>query len=274
VRYTFYICNNFSNFDSCTSGKVYGFGSPLTERRLLSSLIQNFRGQIMGIHSKILVHWTGKDIENNPEANKEQKYVERLKDDCINGLFTKRTSESAIRKVKVKYLVRICFTEIRLSKAETHARRYGKLGIGFTRDFIMKKGGRPVIYIPYKPEADCCLLEDSLRNLYEKTKGNSEIRGSFKWILAHVKRMSNQKGEDYYEEMEWRLVYDESPNNKHFTKVKSGGIYRLRFAANDIKVIIFPNEKAKRISLKDETLRSYFSGHMPIMVALADCSNF
>ena len=67
-----------------------------------------------------------------------------------NGLFTKRTTEAVIRHMKIKNLLRLCFTEIRLSQAQTHAERYGKLGIGFTRDFIMNKGGRPVIYIPFK----------------------------------------------------------------------------------------------------------------------------
>ena len=81
----------------------------------------------MGIHSKILVHWTGKDIENSPKANKSQLYVERLRDDLQNGLFTKRTSEAVIREKQIKNLLRICFTEIRLSQAQTHAERYGKL---------------------------------------------------------------------------------------------------------------------------------------------------
>jgi len=236
--------------------------------------INSYKGEMMGIHSKILVHWTGKDIENCPEANKSQLYVERLKDDLEKGIFTKRTSEDSIRKKKIKNLLRICFTEIRLSQAQTHAERYGKLGIGFTRDFIMNKGGRPVIYIPYEAKADGRLLEDSIENLYENLKDREEIHRSLKWIMAHVKRMSNGKDEDYYEEMEWRIVYDESPNNKHFTKGKGNGVHRLKFAAHDIKVIIFPDEYTKQLSLKDEAIRKYFSKHMPIMATLEDCSNF
>lgn len=82
------------------------------------------KGEVMGIHSKFLVHWTGaKDIEKRPEANRPQLYVERLKDDLEKGLFTKRTSEDSIRKWKIKDLVRICFTEIRLSQAQIHAER-------------------------------------------------------------------------------------------------------------------------------------------------------
>jgi hypothetical protein len=60
----------------------------------------------------------------------------------------------------------ICFTEIRLSQAQTHAKQYGKLGIGFERDFIMDKGGRPVIYIPYKPKNGGRLLEDEVTRKY------------------------------------------------------------------------------------------------------------
>jgi hypothetical protein len=226
----------------------------------------------MGSHSKILVHWTGKDIENRHGANKAELYVERLKDDLEKGLFTKRISEDSIRNWKIKYLLRICFTEIRLSQAEKHAERYGKLGIGFTRDFIMNKGGRPVIYIPHK--ADNRLLEDSIKSVYEKSKDNEEIHKSSKWIMAHVKRMSNGKDEDYYEEMEWRIIHDESPNSKHFTKGEDNGVYRLKFAAHDIKVIIFPDEPTKRLSLEDEAIRKYFSELMPIIAILEDCSNF
>ncbi len=228
----------------------------------------------MGIHSKILVHWTGKDIENSLGANKSQQYVERLKDDYKNGLFAKRVSENSIREKKIKNLLRICFTEIRLSQAQTHAERYGKLGIGFTRDFIMNKGGRPVIYIPYKAKADGRLLEDSINNVYEKSENNKEIHRSSKWIMAHVKRMSNGNLDDYYEEMEWRLVHDENFNNKHFTKGKGTGIHRLKFEASDIKVIIFPHEDIKQMSLQNETIRKYFSRHMPIVATLDDCCNF
>ena len=43
----------------------------------------------MPIHSSILVHWTGSDIEESSVENKAQRYVERLADDCENGLFSR-----------------------------------------------------------------------------------------------------------------------------------------------------------------------------------------
>jgi hypothetical protein len=228
----------------------------------------------MGIHSEFLVHWTGKDIEIKictvPE--KSQLYVERLKDDLEKGLFTKRTSEACIRGYTMKYLVRLCFTEIRLSQAQIHAERYGKLGIGFTREFIMDKGGRPVIYIPYKAKDGGRLLEDSIRNVHEKSASNPEIRKSAKWIMAHVKRMSNGKDQYYYEEMEWRLVYDEK--STHFKKVVAKNVYRLQFNPNDISLIIFPDENTKQRSLSDTFIKEYFAKHLPIMATLDDCRNF
>jgi hypothetical protein len=234
----------------------------------------------MGIHSKFLVHWTGNgkdDIENKPESSRPRLYLQRVIDYYQNGLFAKRTNEAVIRGMQIKNIIRLCFTEIRLSQAQTHAVRYGKLGIGFTRDFIMNRGGRPVIYIPFNAMADGRLLEDSIKNAYGNSKDNEEIRKSLKWIMAHVKRMSNGNSEDYedyYEEMEWRLVYDESPNNKHFTKGEPEGIRRLKFKASDIKVIIFPDENIRQKSLENETIRKYFSEHMPIMATLDDCRNF
>jgi hypothetical protein len=230
------------------------------------------KGVIMSIHSKILVHWTGKDIENCPVTEKSRLYVERLRDDLEKGIFTKRTHEDSIREWKIKDLVRICFTEIRLSQAQTHAERYGKLGIGFTRNFVMNRGGRPVIYIPYDAKDDGRLLEDSIRNVHEKSYDNEEIHRSSIWIMAHVKRMSNETNEDYYGEMEWRLVYDEK--STHFTSCEANSGYRLQFEPSDIKVIIFPDENVKHQSLSDNVIGDYLSKHMPIMVTLEDCHNF
>ena len=228
----------------------------------------------MGIHSKILVHWTGKDIEIYPEDKRSQLYVERLKNDLQEGLYTKTTEEDVIRNWTIKNITRLCFTEIRLSQAQMHAERYGKLGLGFSRDFIMNKGGRPVIYIPFEAPPDGRLLEDSIRNVFEKSKDSAdkeEIHTSSKWIMTHVKRMCNEKGEDFYEEMEWRLVH--GSNNTPFTN-KGNGVYRLKFEASDIKAIIFPNERIMQMSLKDEEIKKYFSKHMPNMATLEDCCQF
>jgi hypothetical protein len=226
---------------------------------------------MMRIHSKILVHWTGRDIEKYPKDKRSQLYVERLKNDLQEGLYTKTTEEEVIRGWTIKNITRLCFTEIRLSQAQMHADRYGKLGLGFSRDFIINKGGRPVIYIPFKATADSRLLEDSIRNVFEKSKDHDDIHRSSKWIMTHVKRMSNGKCDDYYEEMEWRIVH--RANDKNIKNI-GNGVHRLKFEANDLKVIIFANEDTKQLSLKDDYIKKYLSEHMPIIATLDDCRNF
>ena len=89
--------------------------------------------------------------------------------------------------------------------------------------------------------------------------------------MTHVKRMSNEKGEDYYEEMEWRIVHCE--NDKNIINI-GNGVHRLKFETSDIKVIIFPNEDTKMLSLKNDYIKQCLSEHMPIIATLDDCSNF
>jgi hypothetical protein len=231
-----------------------------------------YREEVMGIHSRFLVHWTGKDIKREPESERPQLYVERLADYYQNGLYAKRTREDAIRRWLVKDLVRLCFTEIRLSQVQTHSGRYGKLGIGFSRDFIMSKGGRPVIYIPYEAAPGSCILEDSIKTVYERSGDHEEVHRAARWIMAYVKRMSDGKGQDFYEEMEWRVVHDE--RQKHFTEGESTGVHRLKFGASDVRVVVFPDENTKRMSLEDEVIRKCLSEHMPLIATVDDCPNF
>src|SRR5687768_11161370 len=133
------------------------------------------------MRSKFLVHWTGKkDFEFLPEPEKREKYAQRLKDWYQNGLFARNDNElilrlrkpSQVRKIKMKHLAKVCFTEVRLSQAERHSERYGKLGLGFTRDFIANKGGRPVFYNPWEAKSDW--VEQNLWLAHEH--GNQEIK--------------------------------------------------------------------------------------------------
>jgi hypothetical protein len=85
--------------------------------------------------------------------------------------------------------------------------------------------------------------------------------------------MSDGHDEEYYDEMEWRIVHDENPV-KYFTYGKAEGVYRFRFLPNNIKVIIFPDDETKRMSFSDKSIMEFFSVHMPIAVTLDDCDNF
>lgn len=75
--------------------------------------------------------------------------------------------------------------------------------------------------------------------------------------------MSEKKGGDeYFEEMEWRIISEDS-SGKYF-----------KFKPTDIKLIIFPNSKIKQMSFSNNHIKDYFSKHMPNTVTLNDCSHF
>lgn len=251
----------------------------------------------MTIRSKFLLHWTGNDIEGKPADEKPQLYLDRLKECYGIGLYTKRITEPAIRGIKVEQLIRLCFTEIKLSDAREHSKRYGYLGIGFTREFIRDKGGRSVIYIPFKAKAGSHLLEESIRSVckYSDKKAyknianlepeiiNSfkEIQRASKYINAYIKRMSNhgdesaESYEDYYEELEWRIVHDER-NNKPFVRAIGDprGIHRLEFDPHDVQILIFADSEIRQKVLADADMKKHFSKHMPILVTIGECLHF
>jgi len=240
--------------------------------------------------SRFLVHWTGqKDFEKLREDNlKWDKYAARLKDWYQIGLFAKTADAELIfrlpepglvNKFKMKRLIRICLTEIRLSQAKDHSDRYGKLGIGFTREFIANKGGRPVMYTPW--EAKVRLMEESAWRVWQNSAGNDEIREPLTWLLAFFKVMSNGKPEDsrgyedYYEEMEWRLVFGESLDHSGtFTPTADPDTYRVTFEPNDVTVIVFPHEEVLQRTLNDSDMKRFFAAHQPDLVLLKDCKHF
>jgi hypothetical protein len=83
--------------------------------------------------SKFLIHWIGQDLQeqralkDGPLDDWEVgEYAKRLKDDYQHGLFTRRQKEKDVLPgIAIANLVRICFTEVRLSQAQSHAERYG-----------------------------------------------------------------------------------------------------------------------------------------------------
>ena len=192
-----------------------------------------------------------------------------------------RPGQGYVKKQHLE-IVRLCFTEIRLSQAKSHSQRYGKLGIGFHRDYIANKGGRPVIYLPW--EADNRFLDECIWRAWAKakTQGNDEIEKLLKWILAFCKLMSNGKPEnspdykDWYEEMEWRLVYGESldTSGAFVPDAVEPDAHRMKFEPVDVAAIVFPNKDVMRKTLNDIDMKAFFAVHQPNLLLLDDCDHF
>lgn len=183
--------------------------------------------------SRFLVHWTGKDIDS--EVKKGVKhgfdttnaYVERLVNTLSTGLWMMEPTEViGCRNALFTYKVPMtCFTEILLSRVRDHASRYGRLGFGFDRKFVLEQGGSPVLYIRQHPED---MVLQRINGIFRRIDGavsllvDIEEEGSFmaidelseaeellKQVAALLKPMSNWQTDDfvYLEEAEWRIMY-------------------------------------------------------------------
>jgi len=110
--------------------------------------------QIKTLRSDFLVHWRGKSIEEKYcNDTKRRKYVESLRTTLEGGLWMNdrdmefHSPDSGGKLLRFTWQA-TCFTEIKLSSASDHAKRYGSLGFGFTRRFVMERLGAPVLYVP------------------------------------------------------------------------------------------------------------------------------
>ena len=123
-------------------------------------------------------------------------------------------------------------------------------------------------------------MEESISSVWKKSKGSDEIHKAAKWLLAFCKPMSNGEIEgskkyiNYYDEMEWRLVYGENSDRSRAWTNPRRGEHRVRFDASDVKVIVFPNDRVKQLTLDDADMKNFFRTHQPNLVMLKDCAHF
>jgi hypothetical protein len=161
------------------------------------------------VHSDFLVHWTGKDIDENDKSWQEsdksktsceciQKYLKRLSDILRFGFWMTKEDTLSPNNIIVPSTPRTCFTELKLSESRKHARGYGRLGIGVKRPFVFDRSGRPVIYYG-TPGSNDIFLQQCRENLNDKR------------LLDFFKPMNSTSTLDYdwYSESEWRILYTE-----------------------------------------------------------------
>jgi hypothetical protein len=106
------------------------------------------------LHRQLLFHWTGKQKEAaiKPRTRQDRlNYLKLLSMILDKGLRYSRPSQDHTEWIE-KGLVEakhpmLCFSEWGVSESAAHSGRYGFMGLGFTRRFIMKQGGRPVVYV-------------------------------------------------------------------------------------------------------------------------------
>ena len=232
------------------------------------------------LHTKFIVHWTGRDFHvpiNALDDNLRDKYIQRLIDTLENGFFMKVGTEK-IYDLDCEWIQasisRICFTEIKLSLAKKHAQTYGNLGIGVDRNFVLQRYGNPVFYVMNGNYSNVLVCARKVRDYLEKK--DEVIFREFQTLLGYFKNMNEQNSDEliYYDELEWRITHLNRLEEENYLTVqdRANYIYRVKISKEDIKVIIFPDEKTKTKAFKNDDFLKIID--KPICVTINDCENF
>jgi Putative abortive phage resistance protein AbiGi, antitoxin len=115
------------------------------------------RPKYNNIHRQQLFHWIGSHIDERFSKNggklnnsAREEYVECLKGALKNGLWVKKPRDPDYLGngdlIKVTRPI-TCFTEWTLGQSLPHTTRYGRLGLGFPKKFVLSRGGQPLIYV-------------------------------------------------------------------------------------------------------------------------------
>lgn len=168
------------------------------------------------IHSDFLIYWTGKDIDalydkqwyeidkSKTSKNCNDEYIKRIYNILTYGLWMTEEPEEKLTfgeaSLSVPAMPRVCFTELKLSESRTHAKQYGRLGIGVKRPFVFTRYGRPLVYYGFNKDLN---RDKFLRACAEELKDNK--------LLNFFKPMNSSStlNYDFYRESEWRIIYFE-----------------------------------------------------------------
>jgi len=218
------------------------------------------------------------------------EFLQRLKNILNFGLWmTKRRDgddyiETKEGKFPKPYVPRVCFTELKISDSLLHADKFGPMGIGFKRLFVLNRIGSPVYYISkfgYHP-----IISKNSKFYNPDNKELKDIKPEdINENVAFFKNMSSGRDiqeyitYDLYDESEWRIIFSENikkriPSNKlkYFIDPKDPSIEeKYRNFYNNLKedskpdylipvdewlsIIIYPNLQIKNASMMDIDIR-------------------
>jgi hypothetical protein len=205
-----------------------------------------------------------------------QQYVDRLVSIFQQGLYLSVPDTADVLRsvnpddVALPHLPCICFTELRMRDAVHLAKDYGRMGIGFRREYLMKHGANPVFYLP---SGRFGIVNTNMSQLSQLVK--PQFSSAADVILAYCKPMNRICDEQlvYYEEHEWRIVQAPAgiPLPSEFTWDDSHARMSFRFDTREVQVIVFPSAEVRAKVIANELLRNVFKVNMPMMLDYDAC---
>lgn len=257
--------------------------------------------------SDFIVHWTGKDIHTEVTEltdDHRHKYLDRLFNILEFGFWMNTPKESLVGRnpINQKTLVRLnyevpmtCFSEERLTTSASHTKKFGLLGIGVDRRFILDRFGGPVHYVRNHFGDYIVSAYAGIRKWIEQrfeesqkldpnsaqTKNAENALGQANYFGAFLKPMStaclkpDEKDDfSFIDEHEWRIAFMPALIQMGWATEHGNGPpeYKLLLNVEDIGLLVLPDEITRKMALADPRFKSRLldKGVYPPVLILAD----
>jgi hypothetical protein len=168
------------------------------------------------IHKQLLFHWTKPCDSSFPRSSSERlAFIAQLKSILRGGL-----RFSVPKAVHCENIVpgkiesahpMICFTETTLGDVDPHARRYGGLGLGFVRRFVIESGGRPVVYVSNKRSDE---FRKALLGIvaHSQDQPDPKVSAQARYVASFLKRFRDPQSKKDEPDKQKRILKRQEPD--------------------------------------------------------------
>lgn len=155
----------------------------------------------------------------------------------------------------------VCFTDIPIDHLDEHTEQYGQYGIGMNKEWGIKNGLNPILYIVDDSDLNNAILKLQC-NIIQSNKNNEnqlkEIAILFWGMAGYFKRyMESESKKPYYDEREWRYLTPFSEGEHTYRLIGKDltcerieklnlevqNKFPLKFSLSDIDNIVIPNDE-------------------------------
>lgn len=240
------------------------------------------------IHRRLLFHWTGpRPVRALKSRDDRMKYLDLLGSILDKGL---RFSAPDVKHTEwiEKDLIRathpmLCFSEWGVSESNAHSGRYGFMGLGLTRKFVMGKGGRPVVYVPNtKTDPFRKALVEVIRAVRNGRKEDAKLHRHADLLASYLKaynfqRTATKKQTQDGETQGSRLKKQTSRPDDHDLRLDFGGLFanledrewrilsrkperqpeHLPFQAGELAMIVFPDHQTLSLAMRHDAIMDW-----------------
>ena len=227
--------------------------------------------------------------------------------DALKGIFAGHFNVSYAREKivgkgrSIQFAVpMVSFCDIKLSDIQHHIASYGKYGIGMSKEWAVRSGLNPVMYISKKSDIAVDLIAEVKRSSSSmgESKGLASRRIATKSLMHVLRYVKNYQGDNqradgsttrdyrFANEREWRYVPpmnstaqpllsvdDVSTSKKKAAWNAKISTFKLSFEPRDIKYIIIPSDNSSERQLVIDEINKIYGAaaqHMASRILSVD----